>query len=397
MQPAQQGEVRASRSGGHALRIRHRADRQHLPRDRRGNLGRDDPDRLGRGDALLRHRADVRPRPVRAARRPFAALEEPRRLRAVVQGRPHPQARPQAGYRLCALDQCRRRFEPAFRLQLRRHDAVVRGQPAAAQPRTDGHLLHPRHRPLHPRRRPARGLRAGDGRRLAGLERTARPGRGQGDRRRGQRMGGLPGGAGAAGLRLLPAGRALHAAGAGRAGQLPAALRGARRGGGGGRRLQLRHPRHRRQGGREIQLRPRAGRDPRQGPQDRGGLRRIRRAAAGGGAAIRRCPSGGARPSWPAPAPLRSCGRTSTGSAPRSPACSGPISRPRACCAKTPPFRSDRSGRAGAGRRGPASPQPWPRPWRHHRSMSQTKTPSVPPSSRATISPPISRWTGSAR
>ena len=47
----------------------------------------------------------------------------------------------------------------------------------------------------------------------------------------------------AARLRLLPARRSLHPAGAGRAQRFPAALREARRGGGRRRRLQLRHPR----------------------------------------------------------------------------------------------------------------------------------------------------------
>ncbi len=79
----------------------------------------------------------------------------------------------------------------------------------------------------------------------------------QGHRRRRERMGGLPRGAEAARLRLLPAGGPLHPARTGRAGRLPAALRGARRGCGRGRRLQLGDPRHGRKARREVQLRPR--------------------------------------------------------------------------------------------------------------------------------------------
>ncbi len=73
--PSAEAQVRPRRPGGHHLRLRHRPDRQHLPRDRRGDLRRDVPARLGRGRALLRHRADVRPRPVGAPHRPVPALE----------------------------------------------------------------------------------------------------------------------------------------------------------------------------------------------------------------------------------------------------------------------------------------------------------------------------------
>ena len=134
------------------------------------------------------------------------------------------------------------RLLPVQRLQLRRRDALVRGQPQPSGSRSRRHPADPRRGPPQPGRALSRGVPRRDGRSLPGAARAARAEAGQGHRLRAQRMGVVPGLRGGGRLRLLPAGRPLHAPAPGVAGDLPAAVRAARHRHHPGRPVQLRHP-----------------------------------------------------------------------------------------------------------------------------------------------------------
>ena len=132
-------------------RLRRRAARQHAPHSRRmtrpmATVGC----RLGRGAALLRHRAALRPRALRAADRPRAGGATARRVPPLDQGRPAARAL-RAGRRRRRHLHGRPAAEGGVRLHPRRRDALVRGEPGAARPGPGRHPLCPRPGAAHAR------------------------------------------------------------------------------------------------------------------------------------------------------------------------------------------------------------------------------------------------------
>ena len=138
------------------------------------------------------------------------------------------------------------RLLPVQRLQLRRRDALLRGQPQPSGRRSRRYPADPRRRPPQPGRALSRGVPGRHGRGLQGALGAARAEAGQGHRLRPQRMGVLPGLRRGRRLRLLPAGGPLHAPAPGVARDVPAAVPAARHRHHPRRSVQLRHSGERR-------------------------------------------------------------------------------------------------------------------------------------------------------
>ena len=214
----------------HRTRLWRRAARQSLSADDREGSAADARNGMGVRLPLFRHRAALRARPFRDPAQRIPAAEAAQLLPDLDQGRPIAGALQTEGALAAGR---RRRFlrdalaTRALRLFLRRSEAFARILARASRARRDRHRLRPRRRRVHPwqqggRRRPHRGIH---GRRLSRARRIARIGRDQGDRRRNQRMGNRRESGARRRFRPVSSRRTLHAARAGRADQLPAAMR----------------------------------------------------------------------------------------------------------------------------------------------------------------------------
>ena len=317
-------------------RSRHCAAGRTLRQDRGRRGGGDHRRRLGRRRALFRYVALVWTRARRAFARPRALPQAARSICHLDQNwpRPPPPARSQRHQGSMAR---RPRVSDCLRLRLRRRDALVRGQPAAARNQSGRRPADSRPRPLGPqsKRRStpiSRSSRRADGKRSRNC---ARPGV----------IGGIGAGFNSMGTHptlprsvrhgLLPAGDALHAARAGRARQRVSALRGAGRRDHRRRRLQFRNSRDRRHSRRDVQLRAGRPRDPGAGEE---GSRRSARAIVFR-LPPRRCNSRSATRSSPRSFPARFRARRSNGTWPPSaipfPPTSGPNSNTRSSFAPT--------------------------------------------------------------
>ena len=262
--PALRGWVRhaSGNSGAHRRRThpawtRLCADRRPARQCQRHDRPGGDPKRLGRRHPLLRHLAVLRPWQERASPRRIPARPPARAVRDLHQGgpraAPHHSAR-SSGPGVLARSAA---VHAALRLQLRRHHAFLRGQPAAARPRIGRPAGDPRPRPVVPSLRAAGGgADAGTGhQRLARVGPAPLRRRHLGGGRRHQRRrpdSALPG-SGRTGL--FPGRPGLQSARPRRARPRLSPLRRRWRGHHRWRPVRLRHPCHRRSGRRLLPLR----------------------------------------------------------------------------------------------------------------------------------------------